>query len=110
MHIHLPDGVLPLWILIVSLVILIPVLTIAILKVRNDKKKFLEIFNNSLKGKKSKVIIFNITSNKEITCVIKKGDKYFLIKLYPKLDLSIRNNERGKSIIFQLNVHIHGYK
>lgn len=39
MHIHIPDGVFPAWIWILSLVVLIPILTVAILKVRNDKKK-----------------------------------------------------------------------
>ena len=66
---------------------------------QSDKIKILGLFNST--KTKSKIILFNITSNKEITCVVKKGDKYFLIKLYPKLTLLIKDNKYGKSIIFQ---------
>ena len=66
---------------------------------QSEKIKILGLFNYT--KTKSKIILFNITSNKEITCVVKKGDKYFLIKLYPKLTLLIKDNKYGKSIIFQ---------
>jgi len=39
MHIHVPDGIFPVWIWVSSIIILIPLLALAIFLVRKDQKK-----------------------------------------------------------------------